>query len=357
MGETELMQEEKLAPYRTQCHYLSKLNSNKNEGFPFYPNFDYKQIPVDPPSVYYQRKLRYKPPPEKEYIRKTVPHKVDPEKLSEDHKLFAGKSLFEKDLIIIEQRNQMLAKNRNYRPMKSNHNKKRAQSVNLQSKKKIISDSNFNIEEEEEYGSDDFENSHPQTSINPPSVFYREEEKRQIKKTERDKQIDLTEKRQKRQEIRRRHKFEKEKKKIDMVTKERESERAFQEKRMIEEKEKELQKKKEMYQKFKQAPLKSTRATNLRTEATNHKIEADNANQQREKLNSKLKAQRLRKQTKRISRLIQSMNQDYNDACRARQMVEEMKKTERGWYRWLDKTQKSNEKKETMLERTLFATD
>ena len=51
------------------------------------------------------------------------------------------------------------------------------------------------------------------------------------------------------------------------------------------------------------------------------------------------------------------MNQDYNIECRARQKADEMKKTERGWYRWLDKTQKSNEKKETMLERTLFATD
>lgn len=339
-NETEVFPEENYSCYHSRFHYLSKINSSKDEGIPFYPNYEYKPIQIDPPAVYYRRKLRFKSPPELEYTAKNISHEVDPEKLSKDHKLFAGKSLFEKDLIIIEQKNQLLAKNSN-----SLNHKKRANSVNFHKKNQSIESNN-----EEEINE-------IQNSTSPPNVFYREEEKRQIIKAEREKQIQMLKNRQKRQEKRSQHKFEREKKKIDMIARERETERISQEKMMMEEKEKALQKKKEKYEKYKQNPLRSTRAANLRTESTNHKIEVDRANQQKEKLNSQLKRKRLKKQTKRIATLIKSMNQDYNIECRARQKADEMKKTERGWYRWLDKNAKSNEKKETILERTLFATD
>lgn len=346
MDQKKVSKEEKLACYHSQCHYLSKININKDEGIPFYPNYEFKHIQIDPPSVYYRRKILFKGPPELDVSPKIIPHKVDPEKLSDDHKPLADKSLFEKDLFIIEQKNQLLARNMN----SHSNNRKRANSVNFHAKKKINSNINSNEEEEDI-------NYNINLCSSPPNVFYREEEKRQLMISEREKQTKILKKRQKRQERRNKHQYEIEKKKIDSIAKERESERINQEKMMIEEKEKEMQKKREKYEKFKQAPLRSTRAANLRTEAANHKIETDRANQEREKLNSQLKAKRLKKQTKRISALIKSMNQDYNDECRARHKAEEMKKTERGWYRWLDKNEKSNEKKETMLERTLYATD
>ena len=196
VDEVEHYQNEKSYSYRPQFHYLSKQNLHKDEGIPYYPNFELKPIKIDAPSVYYQRKLRFKAPSELEYVPKNISHTVNPEKLSESQKPFAGKSLFEKDLIIIEQRNQLLAKSMKLQPSKQKSNRKRSKSVNFHTKKKVIINTESNIDEEEEEEFDDY-----QPFSNPPNVFYREEEKRQLIKAEREKQVKILQKSDKRIEF------------------------------------------------------------------------------------------------------------------------------------------------------------
>ncbi|OHT15112.1 hypothetical protein TRFO_14472 [Tritrichomonas foetus] len=323
MGESQESEPEVFEDRHTNRRHAANNSSSQNSEnskdsyfIKNYPFIEIKPIPWDPPSVYFQQKVKPKPLPEPAPPPKLVFRDVDPEKLSEDQKKFAGKSLFEKDMIIITARQSMSAK--------------RSESAR---KDKI----------------------HKRIHEQPPNMFYREEKERQIQRAEKDRHDRILEKKKIRQEKRKKKKFEKEKKKIDSITRERESERLYYEQKMMEEKEKEFLEKQKKFEKLLKSPQKPTKAATLRMEANKHRIDIEAANQQREKLKQEMNKERQKKQTKRIAPMIEEMNPEYNYVSRARQKKEALLKQEMQWKKWLKMNAQSIEHKETMLERLFYA--
>ena len=295
----------------------SKTNDEDSCFIKNYPFIDAKPIPWNIPSVYYQQRVRLKPPPEPSPPPKLVFRDVDYDKLSEGHKKLAGKSLFEKDLIIIQSKNQS---------------------------SKVWDNS-----------SDSSDSTIPEKiKANPPSVFKREEQLRLSKKEERDKKERQMFLKKKRQERRRKRLYDKEKRKIDMISKEREAERNYNQQKLNEEKEKEILEKQKLYGKMIKSPQKTTRSMTLRMEVNKHRVEVEKINKQKEKLNNDMRKLREQRYTQKIKSMIDEMNPDQNFASRARQKKENLLKLEKSWKKWLRLTEQTQQNKECMLERIYY---
>ena len=290
-------------------------SSSKFDPFEKYPFYEIKPIKWNPPSPYFHHKKEVPPPEEYVPPPKTPAREVDPSKLSDKQKKLAGMNLYEKDLEIIKDKNNFIKKSR--KPV-------RASSVSR--------------------------------TRDPPDIFYREERSRQKKNMEIEKhEKDLIRKRrkQKRKEDRI---YNREKMRIDRIAEELENMRKEQQIMNEEARQNEIKRRNEYCKSLQKNinPEKKTRASLLKEEATKKRLEKIQIDQNREKLNKKLRTQDHKLKTMKINMAIEEMNGKFSKTYDEKKLHEKkvlLRKKERQWMKWLTLTEQSNKERETMIER------
>ena len=217
-----------------------------------YPIYRIKPIKWNPPSTYFQPKKHIDPPHECVQSYKKLSREVNPDNLSEDQKNLYGKSLYEKDLEIIKQRNLQFE----YRNSQKKHRSSRNNST-----------------------------------IKPGFGIYEEEKKKEIKK------------------------------RLDYLN--------------------------SLNIQFD----RPTRASSLKEETAKKKIQRKAVSDRIHQLNRDMKNEILKKETKKISSVIDEINPREKNNEKMKMRKHEMLKTEREWNKWLALTEQTNKTRETMIER------
>lgn len=277
-----------------------------------YPIYRIKPIKWNPPSTYFQPKKHIDPPHECVQSYKKLSREVNPDNLSEDQKNLYGKSLYEKDLEIIKQRNLQFE----YRNSQKKH---RSSSVN--------------------------------SKIRPPDIFYREEAERQQKNEELQRYENQIKKKNKRKIKNQKRRFEKEKIKLDETKAARDYDRKIQFEIYEEEEKKEIKKRLDYLNSLNIQFDRPTRASSLKEETAKKKIQRKAVSDRINQLNRDMKNEILKKETKKISSVIDEINPREKNNEKMKMRKHEMLKTEREWNKWLALTEQTNKTRETMIER------
>lgn len=336
-----------------QYRYLTKQTIATDQVIYCYPIYEIKPIDFNIPEVYYKRKVIPKGPPEPNYLQKIRSRNVDPDKLSKNQKKFVGKTLFEKDMIIIQSKNQQIQNDDQHSSSKKIFRRSKSVTNHYQIPPKNNNTDVVQIKQNRVHETSESKaHFRRKRNLQPPDCFYRDEENRKAKNEKTVEEIRLKKEHEKRQEQFIKHKFKKSRKKtvdidLDSVNLPKESP-------IIAEKEQELMEKNE---EMKHPFRRPTKSSLLRTKAIHNRLEIERSNQKNEEKMQQLKNERLKKHTKRLAALIVSMNPCENPEVKARQRKEELKKLENNWNKWLVSNQQSNAFKETMLEKTYNMTD
>ena len=281
-----------------------------------YPFYDVKKIPWNPPAAYFQPKKVFEKEPDEEPYIKPPSRKVQKELLSPSQKPLYGKSLFEKDLVILRDREEK-------------------REIEKQKGKKSPG---------------------PQL---PPSLYFREDRERRRKRD--------TEMEQHQEEIARMIRREKKWKRKVMADRER-VKAAIQARKEEKENEEEWAHKQrinELIERAKKAAAleaefegeRPTRASSLKFLMAQRASDKEIIEYRRMRLNAELRKEKSRKIRKKLTPVMDRMNQDVfakNSASKRRQ---EMQQTERQWQEWLDLTEKTNAKRKSLVERVQYQCD
>lgn len=274
-----------------------------------YPLYDAKPIPWKPPSAYFYEKpeVNVEPEPEITYV-KAPAREINPKLLSADQRRLYGRTMFEKDMVILKDRDT------------------RRSVMDLPVK----------------------------SPANPPSLYFREEDKRRRKEDEEVKRqaenVVQTGRRKRRVEL-------KEKEEHDRIRRVARARKELQEEQIAMEHSERMQALTNRARKAAATELelgRPTRASALKASTSKARNEQRNVEMRREEFNEEMRKENIKEARKRVKRVVKMMNCQVDPKKSMEMMKNELRQREKEWAQWLEVTERQNAVRSTMLERTFW---
>ena len=279
-----------------------------------YPFYEVKKIPWNPPSAYFQPKKVFEKEPEEEPVPTRPPsRKVNKDALSPGQRQLYGKSLFEKDLMILRDRGQ-----------RQERKETRESAPSL-----------------------------------PPSLYFREERMRKRKREEEMEEHENNVARMMRREKKWKKKVESEREKVRaaiLARKEaKENEDEWEHRKRVQEVLERAKKAAEIREEL--GDDRNTRASSLKYITGQRMSDREGIEMRRLRLNSELRKEKSRRIRKKLIPIMDKIQQDMEPKTSTHMKKQKMLATERQWQAWLDLTEKTNEKRKSLVERTQYQCD